>query len=115
MSARWANSSLDAGGHRHAGCATGTIPEPDQHVPEGAADAVAPDLCLDENGDDVDRQAAASVDGSMSTTRANLDDFQFTEINSDIYQYRHAGSRRAGVERAEDRAQTCAGNIEIDI
>ena len=108
-----ANSSLSATDiprwMRH-----GNDPQPDQTFLRGR-NAVAPDLCLDENGDDVVGKRPRQSMQSMSTTRANIDDFQFTEINSNIYQYR----TRAAAERAwahlKTVAATCAGNIEIDI
>jgi len=108
-----ANSSLSAKDiprwMRH-----GNDPQPDQTFLRGR-NAAAPDLCLDDNGDDVTGKRPRQSMESMSTTRVNLDDFQFTEINSNIYQYR----TRAAAERAwahlNTVAQTCAGNIEIDI
>ena len=108
-----ANSSLSATDiprwMRH-----GNDPQPDRTFLRGR-NAASPDLCLDENGDDVvGRQPRQSMQ-SMSTTRVNIDDFQFTEINSNIYQYR----TRAAAERAwahlNALAATCAGNIEVDI
>lgn len=92
----------------------GNDPQPEQTFLRGR-NAVAPDLCLDENGDDVTGKRPRQSMQSMSTTRANIDDFQFTEINSNIYQYR----TRAAAERAwrhlNTVAQGCAGNIEIDV
>ncbi len=108
-----ANSSLSAKDiprwMRH-----GNDPQPEQTFLRGR-NAAAPDLCLDENGDDVTGKRPRQSMQSMSTTRVNLDDFQFTEINSNIYQYR----TRAAAERAWAHlnrvAQTCAGDIEVDI
>lgn len=78
-------------------------------------DARGPDVCLDQNGEDVTGPAPRMAASSMVTTRQNLDDFQFIEVNSNIYQYRD----RAAAERAWHSLQStvhgCAGTIEIDV
>lgn len=108
-----ANSSLSAKDiprwMRH-----GNDPRPERTFRRGAA-AASPDLCLDEKGNDVrGRQPRQSMQ-SMSTTRVNLDEFQFTEINSNIYQYR----TRAAAVRAWNHLNalargTCAGHIDVE-
>jgi len=108
-----ANSSLGAADVPRW-MARGTTPEVERTFLKGDA-ALRPDLCLDANGDAIEGKQPKKYMGSMVNTRVNLDDFQFIELNSNIYQYK----TRAAAERAWSKLQVgaaqCAGSIEVDV
>ncbi len=92
----------------------GSTPELDRTFLKKDA-APAPDLCLDANGDGIDGPQPRQYMGSMVNTRANVDDFQFIEINSDIYQYKSRGAAVRAWSELQAGVAQCAGYIEADV
>lgn len=78
------------------------------------AQAPAPDLCLDSQGEAIEGPKSRQSMVSMANTRQNLDDFSFTEVNSNIYQYRDRAAAVRAWHRMQATAAHCAGLIEID-
>jgi hypothetical protein len=108
-----ANSSLGAADVPRW-MARGVTPVANRTFLKGS-DAPAPDICIAADGEDIDGKQPRKFMGSMVNTRESVDDFQFVEVNSDIYQYKS----RAAAERAWAKLQMgvaqCAGRIEVDV
>lgn len=94
--------------------ARGTTPEAERTFAKKDA-AIAPDLCLDANGDGIEGKKPRQYMESMVNTRVNLDDFQFIEVNSNIYQYRSRSAAESAWADLRAGAARCAGRVEADV
>lgn len=92
----------------------GVTPVADRTFLRGDA-AARPDLCLDANGDAIEGQQPRRSMESMVNTRENLDDFRFTELNSNIYEYRSRAAAVRAWNKLQAGAHRCAGTIEVDV
>lgn len=77
--------------------------------------APAPDLCLDADGEEIRGPKPRQYMGSMVNTRVNLDDFQFIEINSDIYQYKSRAAAVQAWSELQAGVARCVGYIDVDV
>ena len=80
-----------------------------------ASPTAGPDVCLDADGNDVTGPVPAQSMASTVTTRQNLDDFSFYEINSNIYQYASRGKAEKAWRQIEDTIWGCNGTIVVEV
>lgn len=73
------------------------------------------DVCLDSDGNDVTGPVPREIMSSMGTTRQNLDDFSFVEINSDIYQYGTRGKAEKAWRQIQNTIWGCQGTIVVEV
>jgi hypothetical protein len=92
----------------------GMMPVAEQTFIKGAA-AQRPDLCLDSDGNGIQGKQPRQYMESKVTLRQNLDAFSFTEVNSNIYQYRTRAAAVRAWANLRAAVQRCAGKIEVDV
>jgi hypothetical protein len=79
------------------------------------AKAPRPDLCLDAEGNGIEGKQPRQYMESKVTLRQNLDAFSFTEVNSNIYQYRNRAAAVRAWANLQAAVQRCAGEIDVDV
>jgi hypothetical protein len=92
----------------------GMMPVAEQAFIKGAR-APRPDLCLDSDGNGISGKQPRQYMESKVTLRQNLDAFSFTEVNSNIYQYRTRAAAVRAWAHLRAAVQRCAGKIEVDV
>ncbi len=89
--------------------------QPSMEREYNAAPTKGPDVCLDADGNDVTGPVPAQSMSSTVTTRQNLDDFSFYEINSNIYQYATRSKAEKAWAQIQDTIWGCNGTITVAV